>query len=285
MDEDELALVRHGDAGNDGALALSLPPAIGDLERRLALTRLVLEWNRLAESADGAEQGSPARPTPAQASMLAAELAALMDAFDAEQVDLAKLGTLAPERFADHWQMTLEFLKIVTEHWPRHLKEQGLMAPYARRDALMAEETQRLVANPPDAPVIAAGSTATVPATAALLEAIAGLPQGAVVLPGLDLELDEESWQAIAAPVPHPEHPQFGMQQFLGRVGATRDDVTALGSGSLAGRTQLLSQAMRPALTTDRWLDYATRWTGRSRAPRLRALPGSMRRASRTKRK
>ncbi|MDH3581471.1 MAG: double-strand break repair protein AddB, partial [Hyphomicrobiales bacterium] len=257
VDEDEIALVRHADAGNDGELALSLPPAIGDLERRLALTRLVLEWSWLAETSGGGEQGAPTRATPAQASMLAAELAALMDTFDAEQVDHAKLGTLAPERFADHWQKTLDFLKIVTEHWPRHLEERGLMAPYARRDALMAVETQRLLANPPDAPVIAAGSTATVPATAALLEAIAGLPQGAVVLPGLDLDLDEESWQAIATPVPHPEHPQFGMRQFLARVGATRDDVMAMGSGSMGGRTQLVSQAMRPALTTDRWLDYA----------------------------
>ena len=57
------------------------------------------------------------------------------------------------------------------------------------------------------APVIAAGSTGTVPSTARLLKVIASLPNGAVVLPGLDRSLDEEDWASLAE---HPEHPQAG---------------------------------------------------------------------------
>jgi ATP-dependent helicase/nuclease subunit B len=167
--------------------------------------------------------------------------------------------------------MTLEFLKIVTEHWPRHLEEQGLMAPYARRDKLMEAETKRLLSSPPNAPVIAAGSTGTVPATAALLEAVARLPNGAVVLPGLDMDLDEESWDAIAGPVPHPEHPQFGMNQFLTRVGVTRADVMALGSPATGDRTRLISQALRPAGTTQMWLGFAQ---GADREAMAQALDG-----------
>ena len=49
----------------------------------------------------------------------------------------------------------------------------------------MARETERLAKGSPY-PVIAAGSTGTVPATARLLATIASLPNGAVVLPGLD---------------------------------------------------------------------------------------------------
>ena len=70
--------------------------------------------------------------------------------------------------------------------------------------------------------MIAAGSTGTVPATARLLKVIASLPNGAVVLPGLDLSLDEKSWASLAE---HPEHPQTGMAELLNKLGATRDDV------------------------------------------------------------
>lgn len=256
VDEDALTLSASPEIGSNGDLALSLPPAIGAMERRLALTKLILSWSRLnAEQAK--DEGFRTRATPAQASSLAVQLGALMDTLDTEQVDLGKLEKLVPDQYADHWQMTLNFLKIVTEHWPAHLEEQGVMAPYARRDKLMQAETERLVSSPPAAPVIAAGSTGTVPATAALLEAVAMLTNGAVVLPGLDMELDEESWEQIAEPVPHPEHPQFGMSQFLARIGITRSDVIVLGSGDAEARTRLLSQALRPAGTTEKWLEFA----------------------------
>ena len=41
--------------------------------------------------------------------------------------------------------------------------------------------------------MIAAGSTGSMPATAKLLATIARLPHGAVVLPGLDSDLDDAS--------------------------------------------------------------------------------------------
>ena len=85
----------------------------------------------------------------------------------------------------------------------------------------MALETERLAHGSPH-PVIAAGSTGTVPATARLLKVIASLPNGAVVLPGLDLSLDDDSWAMLAE---HPEHPQAGMAELLRKLGATRDDV------------------------------------------------------------
>ncbi len=256
VDEDALILSAPPGAGSDAELALSLAPAIGPMERRMALTKLILSWSRLnAGRVD--DEGFRTPATPAQASSLAVQLGALMDEFDIEQTDWESLKTLVPEQFSDHWQVTLDFLKIVTEHWPRHLEEQGLMAPYARHDALMAAETKRLLSSPPDGPVIAAGSTATRPATAALLKAVAMLPNGAVVLPGLDLDLDEGSWQAITAPVPHPEHPQFGMNQFLAHLGVTRADVMALGTTAMEGRVQIISEAMRPAGTTQKWLTFA----------------------------
>ena len=105
-------------------------------------------------------------------------------------------GKAAPE-LARYWDITLEFLKIATEFWPQHLSGRGLIDPGARRDLLILREAERISTLGSTGPVIAAGSTGSVKATATLLAAIARLPNGAVVLPGLDQHLDPEAWDAI----------------------------------------------------------------------------------------
>ena len=106
--------------------------------------------------------------------------------------------------------------------------------------------------------MIAAGSTGSMPATAKLLAAIARLPRGAVVLPGLDTDLDEISWRAIAGSerdkiAPAPVHPQFAMRALLDRIGIARDAVKQLTPPAAHGRELLVSEILRPATTTDRW--------------------------------
>ena len=85
---------------------------------------------------------------------------------------------------------------------------------------------------------------------------MAGLPNGALVLPGLDQTLDEESWNAIVPA--HPEHPQFGLKKLLDALGVRREDVLAAAraradGGRSARARRLVSEAMRPAGTTERW--------------------------------
>jgi ATP-dependent helicase/nuclease subunit B len=114
---------------------------------------------------------------------------------------------------------------------------------------------RRLRATPPGAPVIAAGVMSSVPAVTELLRAVANLPNGALVLPGLDQSLDEESWNAIVPE--HPEHPQFGLRKLLDALGVRREDVLTLPGAESDSRQQarasLVSEAMRPARTTARW--------------------------------
>src|SRR5262249_21562525 len=109
-----------------------------------------------------------------------------------------------------------------------------------------------------DQPVIAAGSTGSMPATAKLLAAIARLPHGAVVLPGLDTDLDETSWHKLAGSkddgdAPALVHPQFSMHALLARIGIARDTVRSLADSAPHGRETLISEALRPAATTDHW--------------------------------
>lgn len=157
--------------------ALDLPRAVEPAHRLAALTRLIL-----------AMQGKNGAPQSAdRAWPLAAELAALMDEAEREEIDLAKkLPDAADPAFAAHWSQTLAFLEIVTRVWPGWLAEQGLMNPAAHQVALLDAQAAAWMRQPPAGRVLVAGATGGIPSVARLLRVVAGLPTGAVVFDGLD---------------------------------------------------------------------------------------------------
>ncbi len=247
IDEDELAFA---DMAN-GADALEIPEALGGLERRMLLAQLVLKWIASPSLRTGTGQPLVAN-SPASALALADALARLMDDMTTRQVEWSRLDDIVPREYDEYWKKSLEFLQIAREVWPAILAEHGRIDPAARRDLLIEAERRRLETH--RGPVIAAGSTGSMPATAKLLATIASLPRGAVVLPGLDTDLDDESWALIGgretAP-PASGHPQFALHALLQRIGIVRADVTVLGASS--ARARLVSEAMRPSMRTERW--------------------------------
>jgi len=257
IDEDEIAFAEAA-SGAIAEEALTLPPALGGLERRLLLAQLVGKWAQAPEV-----RGTSGIPlvaqTPAAACALADDLARLMDDMTMRGVSWDKLDGLVPDFLDPYWQLTLKFLDIARANWPSILRERGRIEPAARRDALIKAEAARL-ARRTDAPVIVAGSTGSIPATAELIATIARMPHGAAVLPGLDTDLDEESWRMIGgddrshAP-PAPGHAQFALQALLARIGIARDSVEWLAQPS--GREWLISEVLRPAAATDLWRQRA----------------------------
>ena len=177
-------------------LDTSSAPPISALQRRLALTNLVMAWSRSMRGDDGTIEGAIAvnaaagRETPAQAANLAAELANLIDMVETENASLDDIAKLVPDQYSDHWQHTIGFLRIVTQFWPAYLDEHGLASPMASRNEAIIREARRLAGAPPRDPVIVAGVTGSIPATAELMRAVADLPNGAIVLPNLDMTLD-----------------------------------------------------------------------------------------------
>jgi ATP-dependent helicase/nuclease subunit B len=89
------------------------------------------------------------------------------------------------------------------------------------------------------------------------MRVVAQLPNGAIVLPGLDHGLDDLGWAAVSE---HPEHPQFGLAKLLSALHIDRADVEVLrGSDAEAAarpRAAIISEAMRPASTTDHWHQF-----------------------------
>ena len=252
-EEDELALV--GGVGEEAeGLAAGLAPAITPLARRLVLTRLIRAMDDAVYKAN-LELGRDHDfgHSAGQAVRLAGDLGRLMDTAEIDQVSWDALATLVPESFARNWQLTLEFLKIATQMWPEYLREHGLVSPIARRNALLLARAAHFASHPPSSPVIAAGSTGSTPVTARLLGVIAALPQGAVVLPGLDTALGGDAWQELG-----PDHPQYGMAQLLNAMQVLPRKVKVLGHESSKAEQKialqnLTSEMMRPARQTHLW--------------------------------
>ena len=251
-------------AESDEAPRPALPPAVGALD---AAPRARDPHTRLGTGARGAIRTvgadgrlivDPAEPalvaaTPAQAYALAGDLAALIDDMIIEGAPWAKIETLAPDAYDPYWRITLDFLKIAFAHWPLWLAERGLIDRAKRVALLIDDEIKALEGAAPRGPTIIAGSTGANRATARLIAAIARAPQGAVVLPDLDLDLDDGAWAMIGADddatLGLAGHPQSLMRRLIGAIGVKREDVAKLGSPSpaLAARSAFLTEALRPA--------------------------------------
>lgn len=225
-----------------GPAALSLPPAMPEAQRLATLSRLIIAL----EQASGAP-----RPGLDATWRLARELAALMDEAERAEVPLAEaLRASVPEELAAHWQTTLTFLAIATEQWPRILTELGMMDPVARQVRLLHAQADAWASAPPAHPVWLAGLTGFRPSLARLARVVADLPQGAVILQGLDAAMPEDAWQAL-----DHSHPQAGMARLLAAMGMRREEVLCWDAEPQPGpdRAALLARALLPAAALDSW--------------------------------
>ncbi len=247
-----------GDADDDELLfeidALDLPPAIAPMRRTLLLAALVQRWR-----GDGTSF--------AHAFALAEGLGEVMDEVETYGADLKKLDDFVPVALAAHWEEVRRFLVLIEQEWTDVLAAEGRMGRAARRDLALRGLAERIVRTKHKGPVIAAGSTGSIPATAELMRAILSLDEGMIVLPGLDLNLDEESWWSL-----DPGHPQYGMQQLLERLKIGRKDVATWDGAASTSREMLLREVLRPPPTTDAWRSLAEEGAGASLRESLNGL-------------
>src|SRR6202158_1077573 len=158
IDEDELAFAEESEQ-YDGVAPLDIPPRLGELERRLTLAHLVAAWAKGPVLAPLVVGG------PASTLALAGDLARLMDDMVTRGVAWEALDKLVPDQLDRYWQHSLEFLQIAPQTWPGHPAGIEKIEPAARRDRLIEAEARRLTAHH-EGPVIAAGSSGSMPATA-----------------------------------------------------------------------------------------------------------------------
>ena len=243
----------------DGA---EVPPAIDPLERRFRLAAIIAREGRGRAGADD----------PAEALRLACEYARVLDQLQIEERTLDQLDTIdVAADLAEHWAAARDLFLRVGRAWAAELSLLGRIDPADRRNRLLDKAAGRWRDQPPKTPVIAAGITTAAPAIARLLRSIADLPSGMVVLPGLDLDMDQALWEALGHPVTTPPlpgsepaekpaitHPQYHLKQLLHAMSVGREEVrpwqAEAKTGLAADRARLLRSIFLPARLSDRWV-------------------------------
>lgn len=257
---DPLRTPEETEAEGDGLSidAVGAARAIGPLERRFLLLPLVRAWLRGIRKEAG--EASAGNAGLREELVLAGELGRLIDEMRIAEEPLGKLEVASPPGYDEakhdiYWAKSREFLRIAAKAWPAHLQEIGARDEMEVRLESIDAEAHR-IASGAGGPVLVMGSTGSVPATARLMRAVSHHPQGAVVLPGLDCHLDENSWSMIgderSTIATRFAHPQANLKNLLSTIGIRRDSVTEIGTAEPA-RNRLLSEALRPAETIDLW--------------------------------
>jgi len=217
------------------------PPALPPLRRKLELAQLV---SALLEREENLAPRSALFD-------LADSLSALMDEMHGEGVGMDALDALDVTDQSGHWARLRAFLSI-TREFENRTESAGAEA---RNRRIVMALIDRWNTDPPDTPVILAGSTGSRGTTRMLLEAISRLPQGAVVLPGYDFDMPAHAWQALDNRMGGEDHPQFRFRALHDAVDIAPDAVIPW-TGTLPAspaRNAVLSLALRPAPVTDQW--------------------------------
>ena len=239
--------IEADEAPSADAARSGLPPAMTLAKRLGALTQMVQAFYRSAYDVS----------LPATSALAAAqELSRLMEqAALSEDVDWSLLPDLAGDtELALHWENSVKFLRIIWDEWPKWLTERGESDPFLRDIAAARIVAEHWQADPPQAPVLIAGSTGATPAGRILMKAAMALPKGLVVLPGLDMHADEVARAVIAHSVSHPQHMLF---DTLKDLDVAPEDVRTWpgtdGSQTAEARRRMIHEALAPAESTADW--------------------------------
>lgn len=203
IDPDELFFLD----GSAGETIARIPPPIPRMKRLFLLSRLVS-----ALPGYGADQ--------IQAMKLADALGRFIDHVHAEGLDLKNLKTIVSEEFAEHWQISLDYLSVLGKAWPEILAENGFIDPADYRNRILNAASVAFESSPPSGPVIVAGSTGSLAATRNFLKTISRMIDGRVILPGLDQYCSETIWENI-----DELHPQYALKNLVNTLETDRSEI------------------------------------------------------------
>ncbi|WP_040610673.1 double-strand break repair protein AddB [Oceaniovalibus guishaninsula] len=219
--------------------AADIAPPVSPLRRRLELAQLV---SALVEA-------DPGLAPRAAVQDLADSLAAILDEMQGEGVPLEALADLDVSDLSGHWDRSLRFIRLVG----RYLDPDAPPDPEARQRRAIERLAMRWRADPPRHPVIVAGSTGSRGATSLLMQAVADLPQGALILPGYDFCLPPSIWATLDDTTAE-DHPQYRYAALMRRLGIAPEGIGRwTPTDPRPRRNRLISLALRPAPVTDQW--------------------------------
>ena len=229
---------------NDVSLpADALPPPMTTVGAMLALRRLI---GALLEQEPDLAPGTAGID-------LADSLLGVFSELQDEGIDLGRLLAVEVDDQSGHWERSLQFLGILAGVFG----DDGMLDRRSRFRAAVNAVVDAWSKHPPDHPVIITGSTGFSAPMMHLMRAVAGLRQGAVVLPGVDRELSLEDWALLENHDECPEHPQSVLARFCRFARVSPPELPDWSDTQPANpqRNRLISLALRPAPFTDRWME------------------------------
>ena len=227
-----------------GELSGMVKPSIDNMQRRFEIAKLLLYYQNKISTV----------PMDMAAALAMSEpLISILDDADMEEIDSLKITNLDEIRnfSAEHYQNSIAIYKVIQDYWPKRLAELNLMGPMARRVSLLKALRSVWDKNPPKYPVIIAGSTGTLKATAELIKCVSYLDEGLVVLPGLQ-NLEDKSWENIGL-----QHPQYSLKKLTQIIGVNPKEIKTWPyiekNDGLAARRIIISEALIPVQETGDW--------------------------------
>lgn len=202
-------LVALGEGADEDDAQIDAPDVISNVERVVVLAKLL---------AADANVGNLITALP-----IAQDLVRMQDYMENEGVDAADVdwGALVDEKYATHFQAKAKILGILSKFMPMYAAGRVTSTAARNRDIRAWKkvlDNYKLV--------IVCASTASVPATADLMEQIANLPHGRIILSGkidgrmADFELNT--------------NPYNSEYKFLSRLGMVASDVIPIDVGDSA---------------------------------------------------
>ena len=232
-------------AVGDLALDEALGPLLDPIDDDAAISPVIAPAARLLLLAHLVTKHRPAGQgiTPAEALRLARHLADMIDELEIEQVGFDVFRQTENEIKADlqnHWQSSYGQLMAILPDYRSTLAAKQLLGPSERRNILLGRLSARLRETPPKGLLVAAGITTSAKSVARVIANVAKLPQGIVVLPGIDLAMPDAQWDALGPhdktdeglrpQRSHETHPQFHLKLLLGRMGIGREEIDPIPS-------------------------------------------------------
>lgn len=248
------------DLASDPMTGADLPPPVSPLRRRL----------ELAQAVGALLKAEPDLAPRSAVFDLADSLGDLMDEMHGEGVSPSVLEKIDVENHAEHWQKSLKFLTLLSDFF----KDSSEPDAEARQRLVVEHLARRWENDPPQHPVIVAGSTGSRGATSLFMKAVANLPLGAVVLPGYDFALGDDIRLKLLEPEAGGDHPQTGLAKLVRSIGTHPVQVRPWADVEPAcpPRNALVSLALRPAPVTDQWLIEGPKLENLSQATERMAL-------------
>ena len=169
-------------------------------------------------------------PEPAYALYMANYFCKLWEEMLLEQCDWQDLLKCLPNSVpsintnsADQarWRENLVVLQRVAERFPEWWHQLPGTSKIEQRVAKIQATINEWHQSPPATPIIIAGSTGSMPMTRNLIKTVRNLPQGAIVLAGLDQHLPETVWSNL-----HSYHPQAPFAALLADLECEREQVS-----------------------------------------------------------